>query len=69
MRVPQAVEETLRSWLLRGTDLDGSVDHTLNWWINTVLGFAQGREPPSEEEEEEMRDSLYDLAEEIEQEE
>jgi len=67
MRVPQATEEYLRDQLTT-TELDDAVEHALNYWIGTVFRFINEKEP-SDREEEEMRESLYDLAEEIEQEE
>lgn len=66
MKVPRATEEYLRHQL-RSTDLDDAVENALNYWIGTVFRLVKQTEP-SDGEEEQMRNSLYDLAEEIEQE-
>ena len=67
VKVPRATEEYLRHQL-KTTDLDDAVENALNYWIGTAFRFVNEKEP-SDQEEEEMREGLYELAKEIEQEE
>ena len=63
MKVPQASEESLRHQL-RQTDSDRAIESTLNYWVGTAFRFVKQREP-SASEVEDMRESPYDLAQEI----
>jgi hypothetical protein len=63
MRVPRATSEYLRA-RLDISDTASAVQDALHYWSGTAFRFGSHREP-TDEELQEMEESLSDLAEEI----